>query len=108
MDRDWLDVGGVEEIPLRGTRVIATKSGPVAVFRTTDNRIFATRDRCPHKNGPLSQGIVHGTRVTCPLHGWTIDLATGEAIAPDRGCVPTIPTQVVDGRILLHVTQSGR
>jgi len=97
----WIDVGGAEEVPLRGARVVATPSGDVAVFRTATGAMFALHDRCPHKGGPLSQGIVHGAAVTCPLHSWVIDLATGEATGADRGCVPTVPLRVAGGRILL-------
>jgi nitrite reductase (NADH) small subunit len=103
MTLDWRDVGAPDEIPPLGSRVVATPSGPIALFRTADGSIFAMRDRCPHRGGPLSQGIVHGTRVTCPLHGWVIELGTGEAVAPDQGCVPTVPVRIADGRILLRL-----
>jgi nitrite reductase (NADH) small subunit len=99
----WLRVGLVEDIPRQGARVVTTKGGEIAVFRTRDDQIFALDDRCPHKHGPLSQGIVHGTAVTCPLHNWVIDLATGEAAAPDRGCVRRIATRVEDGKIYLDL-----
>ncbi|HLG88208.1 MAG TPA: nitrite reductase small subunit NirD [Alphaproteobacteria bacterium] len=99
----WHDVGALDDIPRKGARVVARSSGNIAVFRTGDDRVFALDDRCPHKAGPLSQGIVHGDRVTCPLHNWAIELATGEAVAPDSGCAKTIPVRVEDGRILLAV-----
>jgi nitrite reductase (NADH) small subunit len=73
----------------------------IAVFRTVDDRIYALVNRCPHKGGPLSQGIVHGDRVACPLHDWKISLATGEALGSDKGCVPTIPVRVIAGRIMI-------
>ena len=85
----WSRVCLIAEIPVLGARVIeaAHASGDnVAIFRTADDRVFALRDRCPHKGGPLSQGIVFGESVACPLHGWNIDLASGCAHAPDRGC----------------------
>ena len=100
----WRDVGAVADIPRLGSRVVVTPAGNVAVFRTGDERVFALDDRCPHKGGPLSQGIVHGAAVTCPLHNWVIDLASGEAAAPDIGCVRTIPVCQEDGRILLMLT----
>jgi nitrite reductase (NADH) small subunit len=81
----WTDVGAVSDIPLRGARRVPTRNGDVAIFRTGDGRVFALKDACPHKGGPLSQGIVHGQAVACPLHNWSIELATGEAMGADRG-----------------------
>ena len=99
---DWLDLGPVDQIPLRGARSLPVAGGEeLAVFRTGDDRIYALVNRCPHRGGPLSQGIVQGDTVACPLHDWKISLATGEAAAPDKGCVPTIPLKVVAGRILI-------
>ena len=99
----WVDVGAVVDIPRRGARRVATPFGDIAVFRTGDGAVFALRDRCPHKQGPLSQGIVHGAFVTCPLHGWVIDLATGEPTGADagKGCAPPLAVRVEDGRVLL-------
>ena len=86
-EKVWVRVAAVSEIPLLGARVVETASGkPVALFRISDLRVQAILDRCPHRGGPLSQGLVHGERVTCPLHSWQIDLNTGEAVAPDVGC----------------------
>lgn len=101
---DWIDVGQVTDIPQRGARVVRTPDGDIAVFRTADDEIFALRDKCPHKGGPLSQGIVHGRRVACPLHDWKIHLDSGLAVAPDAGCAARFPISVVDGRILLSLT----
>lgn len=97
----WLDVGAVEDIPARGARVVAGPTGDIAVFKTADGTVFALRDRCPHKGGPLSQGIVHGHGVTCPLHNWVISLETGEATGADKGCTPKIPVKIESGRVLL-------
>ena len=99
----WIDVGAVAEIPRRGARRIGTPDGDIAVFRTGDGEIFALRDKCPHKCGPLSQGIVHGRTVTCPLHAWNIDLATGEPTGADagKGCAPKVAVRVEDGRVYL-------
>ncbi len=99
----WTDVGAVTDVPLRGARRVPTPAGDIAVFRTGDNELFALLDRCPHKQGPLSQGIIHGRSVTCPLHNWSIDLATGEPLGADAGagCAPTVPVRIADGRILL-------
>ena len=101
---DWHDIGTVEDIPRLGARVVQSAQGNIAVFRTADDEVFALRDRCPHKGGPLSQGIVHGKRVTCPLHGWTLELGSGEAVAPDVGCAASFPVRVENGRVLLQVT----
>jgi nitrite reductase (NADH) small subunit len=100
----WVDIGALNDIPLRGARVVKTPAGCVAVFRTAENEAHALEDRCPHKGGPLSQGIVHGTSVTCPLHNWVISLATGEAQGADKGTVQTIPLKVESGRLLLDFT----
>ncbi len=97
----WRDIGRLDEVPRLGSRVVSTPRGNIAVFRTRDDRVFALEDRCPHKGGPLSQGIVHGERVTCPLHNWMIELATGEAVAPDIGCVQKVAAQLLQDRILL-------
>ena len=99
--RDWVPVGRVADIPLEGARVVATGFGDIAVFRTATGALFAVEDRCPHRGGPLSAGIVHGEQVTCPLHNWVISLSTGLAEAPDVGCVRTIPVKVEDGTVLL-------
>jgi nitrite reductase (NADH) large subunit len=99
---DWLDIGWLDQIPVRGSRTVTVSGGEeVAVFRTADNRVFALANRCPHKGGPLSQGIVHGHSVACPLHNWRIALATGEAQGEDKGCTPTIAVKVDAGRVLL-------
>jgi len=100
---EWLDVGAVADVPLRGARAVKIAGGEeIAVFRTGAGRVYALINRCPHKAGPLSQGIVHGESVTCPLHNWVISLATGEAQGADAGCTPTIPVEVKSGRILIH------
>ncbi len=103
MPANWTDIGALEAIPRRGARVLKTSQGCVAVFRTFDDRVFALEDRCPHKGGPLSEGIVHGTGVTCPLHNWVISLETGEAQGADVGKTRTFPLQVANGRILLDL-----
>jgi len=100
---DWLDIGALDAVPRQGARTVVTGSGTIAVFRSLDDAVFALDDRCPHKGGPLSQGIVHGHSVTCPLHNWIIDLDTGAAAEPDEGCVRRIPVRVEAGRILLAV-----
>ena len=104
---EWIDVGPLSAIPTRGARTVPVAGGEeVALFRTGDNQVFALVNRCPHKNGPLSQGIVHGHSVTCPLHNWRISLITGEALGEDKGCTPTIPVKVDGGRVLLCRTST--
>ena len=100
---DWLDVGALGEIPVRGARTIkmGADGEEVALFRTAANKVYALVNRCPHKHGPLSQGIVHGDAVACPLHNWRISLSTGEALGEDKGCVPTIPVKIDAGRVLI-------
>ena len=98
---DWTEIVALEDIPRLGARVVRTDTMDVALFRTADDRVFALRDACPHKGGPLSQGIVHGTTVTCPLHNWKIDLASGEALGPDEGCTNVFATRVENGMVLL-------
>ena len=98
---DWIDIAHLEDIPQRGARMVKTLLGCVAVFRTAEDEVFALDNACPHKAGPLAEGIVHGASMTCPLHNWVFDLATGQALGADEGHVKTFPTEVVDGRILL-------
>jgi nitrite reductase (NADH) small subunit len=84
----WHAVCQLNDIPKQGARIVARPGQiDIAVFRTQDDSVFAVEDRCPHKGGPLSAGLVHGNAVACPLHNWTIDLASGDAVAPDSGCV---------------------
>jgi nitrite reductase (NADH) small subunit len=90
----WALIGNITDIPQRGARCIETHQGKIAVFRTAEDRVFAIEDHCPHKGGPLSQGIVHGAAVTCPLHNWVISLETGKALGADEGAVRTIPVKV--------------
>lgn len=97
-----LDIGVLNDIPRLGSRVVETAQGRIAVFRSRDDQVFAVRDACPHKGGPLSQGIVSGTTVACPLHNWKIDLASGEALGADKGCVNTFVVKVENGRLMLQ------
>jgi nitrite reductase [NAD(P)H] small subunit len=98
---NWIAIGRLSDIPRRGARCVDTPDGKIAVFRTADDRVFALDDHCPHKGGPLSQGIVHGASVTCPLHNWVISLESGEALGVDVGRVRSIPVKVEDGKLLL-------
>jgi nitrite reductase (NADH) small subunit len=109
MDRaGWVEVGTINAIPRRGSRIVRTPQGDVALFRTEEDQVFALDDRCPHRNGPLSQGIIAGDTVICPLHNWTISLASGEALGADKGCVKTHAVQVVDGLVYLSFARLVR
>jgi nitrite reductase (NADH) small subunit len=101
---DWIEVAHLDDIPRQGARVVKTAQGDIAVFRSLDDEVFALRDQCPHKGGPLSQGIVSGKRVACPLHDWKIALDTGLAVAPDEGCAARYPVRVSDGVVSLSLT----
>ena len=96
----WIDIGPIDDIPLRGARKIKTVLGCVALFRTGPDEVLAATDRCPHKGGPLSEGIVHGQSVTCPLHNWVFDLNTGQARG-EEGAIATYPVRVAAGRVLI-------
>ncbi|MBL8449416.1 MAG: nitrite reductase small subunit NirD [Dechloromonas sp.] len=103
---DWKQVCTLEDIPRLGSRVVRHEEDggviDIAIFRT-QGEVFALRNKCPHKGGPLSEGIVHGKQVTCPLHGWKLYLETGEAVAPDVGCARRYPVKVEDGLVFLTV-----
>ena len=102
----WKDICAVADIPVLGARRVARAKGtPVALFRTSQDRVFALLDRCPHKGGPLSQGIVFGESVACPLHNWTIALADGCARAPDEGCAVAFKVRVDTGRVSLDAAE---
>jgi nitrite reductase (NADH) small subunit len=99
-----IDIAALDDIPRQGARVVKTDAGCVAVFRTADDQVFALDDRCPHKGGPLSEGIVHGTSVTCPLHAWVFDLATGQAQGADDGAIRSYSARTEGGRVFLDAT----
>lgn len=96
----WIDICAIDDIPLRGARKLKTVFGCIAVFRTAEDEVFAASDMCPHKGGPLSEGIVHGQSVTCPLHNWVFDLNTGQAKG-ENGQISTFPLRLEDGRVLI-------
>ena len=102
MDPEWLDIGPVDQLPALGARTLPVRGGQeIAIFHTANGEVYALVNSCPHKAGPLSQGIVHDTTVTCPLHNWRISLITGQALGQDKGCVPVIPVKVDSGRIFI-------
>ncbi|MBM3386702.1 MAG: nitrite reductase small subunit NirD [Betaproteobacteria bacterium] len=102
----WKEICRVEDIPVLGARRVARDQGlDVAVFRNDADEVFALLDRCPHKGGPLSQGIVFGQQVACPLHNWTIGLCDGMAHAPDEGCTPRFAVKVEAGVVHLDADE---
>jgi nitrite reductase (NADH) small subunit len=103
---NWKAICSVDQIPPLGARRVAREHGlDVAIFRTSQDEIFALLDRCPHRGGVLSQGIVFGQHVACPMHNWTIGLADGQARAPDEGCTPRFDVKVERGMVFLDAAQ---
>ena len=99
----WVKIGELDDIPRQGARCITVGSKTIAVFRTTDDQVYALEDKCPHRNGPLSQGIVHDGCVTCPLHNWVISLSTGEAMGADEGQVRSFDVKLQEKTILFDL-----
>ena len=108
MSQQWKSVCRIDDIPVLGARVVKrTGQADVAIFRNSEDKVFALLDRCPHKGGPLSQGIVFGERVACPLHNWNIELASGCAAAPDDGCTQKFSVRVEGGMVFLDAQELG-
>ena len=106
MSNQWKAVCNVADIPVLGARVVKRATQPdVAIFRNSEDAVFALLDRCPHRGGPLSQGIVFGERVACPLHNWSIELGSGCAVAPDEGCTRKFSVKVEHGRVYLDAAE---
>ena len=101
---NWKQVATLEDIPPLGSRVVKSVQGDIALFRTAEDEVFALLDRCPHKGGHLSQGIVFGKKVACPLHGWHIGLEDGVAVAPDEGCAASFPVKLEGGKVFISLT----
>ncbi len=99
-----MNIGNLNDIPVLGSRVVQTERGEIAIFRASDDAVFAIANSCPHKEGPLADGIIHGHAVTCPLHNWQINLENGQVIAPDEGCAESFKIVVdTDGNLLLDI-----
>lgn len=103
---NWIEIGHIDEIPRLGSRVVKTGKDKIAIFRNSDDEIFALGDKCPHKGGPLSEGMISGRTVTCPLHNWKLQLDTGQAVAPDEGCTNTYAIRIEDGQIYLQLADA--
>jgi len=106
MTDNWIEVCALDDIPRLGSRVIERSDGNIAVFRTDNDKVFALDDRCPHKGGPLSQGIVFDNRVACPMHDWVIDLESGQACGPDEGCTHAWPVKLEAGKVFIILSKS--
>lgn len=100
---NWIKITEVENIPSMGSRKVVIDEIEIAIFKTKDDSIFAINNTCPHKQGKLSEGLVHEHIVTCPLHNWDIDLATGEALGNDSGCTNVYESKVEDGILYLSL-----
>ena len=100
---NWKEVVALEGIPVLGSRVFRTNDQEIAVFRTRDDNVFAVHNSCPHKGGVLSEGIVHGHKVTCPLHNWVINLEDGEAQGPDEGSTACFETKIESGIVYINL-----
>ena len=107
LDSSLVDIGSIHDVPQRGARCVKKGELTIAIFRTAEDQFFALEDKCPHKNGPLSQGIVHDGCVTCPLHNWVISLKTGQAQGADEGETKTYTVIVRDERLLLDLEELG-
>ncbi|MDF1776828.1 MAG: nitrite reductase small subunit NirD [Rhizobiaceae bacterium] len=103
LTENWVAIGAVSDIPRRGSRCVKNGDTTIAIFRTVDDHIYALEDKCPHKNGPLSQGIVHDGCVTCPLHNWVISLETGQAQGADEGGTLSFGVKLDGDSILLDI-----
>ena len=106
MTPHWKPICTIDDIPILGSRVVnRSNAHDIAIFRNSENKIFALLDKCPHKGGPLSQGIVFGERVACPLHNWNIELQSGCALAPDEGCTQRFSVKVENGQVSLDLNE---
>ena len=106
MSNEWKVICSVNDIPVLGSRVVQrAEQTSVAIFRNSEDKVFALLDKCPHKGGPLSQGIVFGERVACPLHNWNIELGSGCAVAPDEGCTQKFSVKVENGDVYLDTME---
>ena len=106
--QNWTRICAVDDIPRLGARVVRRSEGAnIAIFRTAMDTYFALADRCPHRGGPLSQGIVYGERVACPLHNMSIELPSGCAVAPDKGEVQRFAVKVEGGAVYLDLPVSA-
>jgi nitrite reductase (NADH) small subunit len=106
--RNWKRITAAENVPLREGRAVRLGRMEVALFNL-GGRFVAIENKCPHQGGPLCDGIVAGTTVVCPLHGWKFDLDSGAPVLASLPvCLTTFPTRVEDGVILVDVAGGSR
>jgi len=98
---NWIKIIEIEDVPLMGSRKVVVGDDEIVIFKTKDGSIFAVNNVCPHKQGKLSEGLVHGHMVTCPLHNWDIDLETGIVKDEDNSCTKKYETKIEEGVIYL-------
>ncbi|SMF29967.1 nitrite reductase small subunit NirD [Pseudobacteriovorax antillogorgiicola] len=103
MTMKYLKVASLDDIPRQGGRGFLCGAYSIALVRTIDDQLFAIENSCPHRKGPLADGIVHGTKVTCPLHNWVFDLKNGHAEFPDEGQVKCFPIKIEHNDIYVRV-----
>jgi len=101
----WIRIARSHDIPLREGRAVKVGNLEIAIFNLGD-RFLAVDNRCPHKGGPLADGIVSGAAVVCPLHAWKLSLETGEGLNTGcaSSCVKTFRTRVEHGVIFLELS----
>ena len=97
-----VNLGVVAKVPVGQGFCFIVRGEEIAVFRQRDGRLFATQNRCPHKNGPLSEGVIGSGTVICPFHAQKYDLCTGRGPVPDQ-CLRTYPVREVNGEIVVSL-----
>jgi nitrite reductase (NADH) small subunit len=100
---NWVKVCAAEDIPPFEGRRTKIEGFYVGVFHTEEG-FYAIGDICPHLGGPLSDGILAGTEVSCPLHNRRVALKSGEVVNDDLSCVPAFPVEVRNGTIYVDVS----
>lgn len=101
--KEKIKIMSAADLPVQIGKEVRIKDTFIALFRLANGDIRAVENRCPHKNGPLAEGIVSGEFVFCPLHDWKISLQTGEVQKPDDGCIQTYEVQIIDGDIYIYM-----
>ncbi|MFW7381538.1 MAG: nitrite reductase small subunit NirD [Oligoflexus sp.] len=94
--KNWYLIGTIHDIPRQGAQLLQFGDRQLGIFRTYQDEFYAINAQCPHAGGPLTEGLIHGHYVSCPLHDWTINLKTGICQAPDEGQVSCYPL-LIDG-----------